>query len=522
MNPASKTAAPGAHVALEPQALANGRVCLSSAMAHGFSGPLDIPADVFHPDLLPVARFAREARENGAKDFSDVLLYLLQSTKPGEAQDLLRSQIADVAAEVHHHPDALEGSAAIVHQYHIAKRRQHLLWRMNKANEQGEPIGDILRQLGEIEAGGDGRKPRSLIVAGVNSYPTIVPPETVILGDSWVRVGDVFHLVSGAGGGKSVAACQMSMAWGLGLPYFGIKPPRPLRILLFSGEDDGTTIGQCREGFLDNSEAITGKRLSAADLDALDVMLRTEFVREHVGEDFHPHLARLLRESAVDLVIVNPLFSYIGGEIVSCISPWHRVGLMPILQEHGCAALVVHHTTRLSKDSWKTIDDTYSGIGGGEAANIPRSVLTLKPTPCDGLFVVTVSKRQTTGWKDGSGNYVTSYFVRRSSNPERPAWIPVEHDEAQEMIGDSKASGSAKSSKKVNSQDVMDALRPGPTQRQALIERLRKKCSCSEMPAKTAIRDAEENELISSFTEPNPNGGNPIKWLCLPEHRSNG
>jgi hypothetical protein len=136
--------------------------------------------------------------------------------------------------------------------------------------------------------------------------------------------------------------------------------------------------------------------------------------------------------------------------------------------------------------------------------------------------VVTVSKRQTTGWKDGSGNYVTSYFVRRSGDPERPAWIPVEHDEAQELIGDSKASGSAKSSKKVTSQDVMDELRPGPTQRQALIERLRKKCNCSEVPAKNAIRDAENDEEISSFTESNPNGGNAIKWLCLHEHKSKG
>lgn len=188
MNPASKTAAPGAHVALEPQALANGRVCLSSAMAHGFSGPLDIPADVFHPDLLPVARFAREARENGAKDFSDVLLYLLQSTKPGDAQDLLRSQIADVAAEVHHHPDALEGSAAIVHQYHIAKRRQHLLWRMNKANEQGEPIGDILRQLGDIEAEGGSRQGNLRERAYAMRFdPAEVPPHD----ETCMVIGDV-------------------------------------------------------------------------------------------------------------------------------------------------------------------------------------------------------------------------------------------------------------------------------------------------------------------------------------------
>jgi hypothetical protein len=512
---------PGRHVALEPGALASGRVCLASAMEYGFVGPLDIPTEAFHPDLLPVARFAREARQNGAKEYTGVILYMTQTTEPGKSQDLLRSKIADVADEVPHRPEALEGSAAIVRQYHLVKCRQLLLWKLTAVDALGEPIGDILRQLGEIEAGVDTRKSHSLIVAGVNSFPTIVPPETVILGNSWVRVGDVFHLISGAGGGKSVASVQMAMAWGLGLPYFGIKPPRPLRILLFSGEDDGVTIGQCREGFLEHSKAITGRQLSEADLEPLDRMMRTEFSREHIGERFHPHLVRILREAPVDLVVVNPLFSYIGGEIVSCISPWHRVGLMPILQEYGCAALVVHHTTRLSKDSWKTIDDTYSGIGGGEAANIPRSVLTLKPTPAEGLFVVTVSKRQTTGWKDGSGNFVASYFVKRSGDPERPAWIPVDYDEAQGIIDGSKPSGSSgKGGKKATADHVVKALQTGAMQRQSLIEWLRRECRCSDRPAKDAITDAESNDLVSSFTDTNPRGGNAVKWFCLPEHKN--
>jgi hypothetical protein len=510
-------AIPWAHVTLEPGALASGRVCLSSAMEYGFRGPLDIPADTFHPDLQPVARFAREARENGAGEYAEVLLYLCQSTPPGSAQDLLRSQIADVAAEPHHPPEKLEGSAKIVREYHLAKSRFLAACELQRIMLAGEDPADAIRKFAEAEAATAGNS-HSMIVAGVNSFPTIVPPETVILGQSWGRGGDVLHLVSGAGGGKSVAANQAAMAWGLGLPYFGIKPPRPLRIMLFSGEDDGVTIGQCREGFLEHSKAITGKQLTAADLEPLDSTMRTEFIREHVGENFHTHLARLLRDQPADLVIVNPLFSYIGGEIVSCISPWHRAGLMPILQEHGCAALVVHHTTRLSKDSWKTIDDTYSGIGGGEAANIPRSVLTLKPTPADGLFVVTVSKRQTTGWKDRSGNYVTSYFVKRSGNPERPAWLPVDHDEAEEMIGEGKAGNAGRSFKKVTDVDVVEALRVGPTQRQALIERVMKNCKCSERTAAPAIRAAEQNGVILSREEINPNGGKAIKWLRLPRH----
>ena len=349
---------------------------------------------------------------------------------------------------------------------------------------------------------------RSLITKGINSYPTIVPPETVLLGNSWMRRGDIVNLVSSAGGGKSVAAVQAMIAWALGLPYFGIKPPRPLRILLFSGEDDGVTLGQCREGFLEHSEAITGKKLEFQDLEKLDSMIRTEFIREHVGDGFHPHLADLLTASPVDLVIINPLLSYVGGEIVACGSEWLRCGLMPILQEHDCGALVIHHTTKLQKNSWENIDDTYSGIGGGEIANIPRSILTLKPTPAKGIFVLTVSKRQTAGWQDDMGKFTTSYYIRRSDNPERPAWIPVPCNEAQNEIAFGSSLKGGRSSRKVLPIDVQAAvLASGRISRVELIDQMMGSYFCSDKPAKTAILEAERDGLIFPYFEKNPHGG---------------
>jgi hypothetical protein len=368
----------------------------------------------------------------------------------------------------------------------------------------------------------DEAKSDSSLIDGVNTYPTIVPPETVLLGNDWLRLGDIAHFVSTAGAGKSVAMFQMSIAWGLGLPYMGIKPARPLRILIFSGEDDGTTIGQCREGFLEHSEAITGMELEGADLDKLDGMIRTEFAREFVGERFHGHLIKRLADFPADLVLINPLLSYLGGEVVAVVSTWLRAGLMPVLQAHNCAALIAHHTPKMAKDGWDNTDDTYSAIGGGEVANIPRAILTLKPTPADGLCVVTVSKRKTTGWKDPAGKYTDKYFVRRSENPTRPAWIPVSHDEAEESIGTTKATGKAEKTKKATPEHVIEALRQGPTMRQALIERLMVKCQCSDRPAKDAILHAEGLGWVESFTEKNPKGGNPLKWLCLPEHKKHG
>jgi hypothetical protein len=272
---------------------------------------------------------------------------------------------------------------------------------------------------------------------------------------------------------------------------------------------------------LEHSQAITGHRLTAQDLAPLDSMLRVEFSREHVGLGFHVHLSGLLREAPADLVIINPLLSYIGGEIVSSASQWLRAELMPILQKHDCACLIAHHTPKMSKDGWDSTDDTYSAIGGAEIANVPRAILTLRPTAADGLCVLKVSKRQTTGWKDGAGAYVSTYFVKRSGNPERPAWIPVDNDEAAELMAACGQSGSTgKGSRKVTAANVIAAVETGAMQRQSLIDWLCRTCHpCSSKTASTAILEAEAAGVIVSFPEANPNGGKPIKWLCLPQDR---
>jgi len=478
----------------------------------------------FDPESMPTGPLQEVAGgvldamlNNGVKDFAGCVAYFTAAPQP------VRDELSECAQGFAPRPSDCQPLLSILRDHDRERQRETLAHRLRAVLDRCDDPAGILAEIAELESAGT-RKYRSMIVCGVNTYPTLVPKETVILGNGWVRRGDVITFVSGAGGGKSVAATQMAMAWALGLPYFGIRPPRALRILLFSGEDDGVTIGQCREGFLLHSKLITGRQLTAAALDPLDAMIRTEFIREHVGERFHEHLTALLQETPADLVIINPLLSFIGGEIVAKASEWLRAGLMPVLQTNDCAALVIHHTPKLSKDSWDTIDDTYSAIGGGEIANIPRSVLTLKPTPSDGLFVVTVSKRQTTGWKDGDGKFTASYFVRRSGDPERPAWLPVDHEEAQDMIGACRPSrgAAAGSGRKATTEHVVEALSTGAMQQVALVDWLRKNCQCSDRPAKDAIRDAALARRIVETFEKNPRGGHAVKWLTLTEHINQG
>lgn len=449
---------------------------------------------------------------NGARSYADVV-----GIAAGEAPPELLSELSECSQAAPPLPTECAGIIERLNRFDQARKRDHLLGRIAQTIEaKGDP-SELFAEVAALEAAHASPDivGHSMVVFGVMDYPTESPPESILLGNGWIRRGDIATFISTAGAGKSVAVTQAAMAWGIGLPCLGISPARPLRILLFSGEDDGVTIGQCREGFLEHSQAITGRQLSAADLEPLDRMLRIEFCREHVGLRFHAHLAALLREEPADLVIVNPLLSYIGGEVVAEASTWLRAGLMPILQEHDCAALIAHHTPKLAKDGWDNTDDTYSAIGGAELANIPRAILTLRPTGADGLSVLKVSKRQTTGWKDARGSFTPCYFVKRTDNPERPAWLPVDSDEAADSIADSKPQGSGKGDRKATPAKVCEQLQTGAMQRQALIAAVMKSCNCSDRPARDAIRDAIADKLVVTFDERNPRGGNPIQWLCL-------
>lgn len=357
----------------------------------------------------------------------------------------------------------------------------------------------------------------SRIARGVTGFPCEWNHETVLLGNGWLRRGDIATFISSAGAGKSVATAQAVMAWALGLPYLGLQPTRPLRIIHFCGEDDETTLGQIREGFLQHSEDLTGKQLDIEDLRPLCENLRTDFAREFIGANFHAHMKNLLTEEPADLIVVNPLLSFLGGEVVSEISQFLRGGVMPILQDFSCGCMITHHTTKLAKDGWDTLDDVYSGIGGGEVANIPRCVLTLRPTPADGISVVKAGKRVTTGWIDDEGKFTTSFFIRRTDDPTRPAWLPVDYGEAMAEIGEERPKG--KSMAKVPLAAVIAHLKTGDVRQTSLVEKLIAECGCSDKTAKAAIRSAEDTGKIESYSEINPRGGHALKWLRLPKNQ---
>lgn len=172
---------PGAHIALEAKAIANGRSILASAIEHGFTGPLDIPAEVFHAELQPFARVIREARDAGAEGYPDIVMFLAQRMEPGDQQDILRSGISELAQTPPCTSAMLaEGAARIVREHHRKKRGAEILWESQKriadGDDEAEVAQDMIRKLAELE---ESRKNGSSLrerAYAIRYNPNEVPP----------------------------------------------------------------------------------------------------------------------------------------------------------------------------------------------------------------------------------------------------------------------------------------------------------------------------------------------------------
>jgi hypothetical protein len=443
-----------------------------------------------------------------------------------DSGQLDRAGGATTLMDVHNYcpsPQYLDQHLAVVLQKYSAREAITKARKLIEDIEAspGEVQSIISHAANSIAKAAEQASKKSLLIRGVMSFPTTIPKEACLLGNGWFRRGDIGTFISTAGAGKSVAVTQMSMAWGIGRTYMGIKPQQPLRIILFSGEDDEATIGQMREGFRKHALEVVGGVIDDKLLHVLTKSLRTEFSREFVGDAFHAHLDQMLTAEPADLIIINPLMSYIGGEIVSNAPTFLRIGLMPILQKHNCGCLIAHHTGKMAKDGWDNTDDIYAAIGGSEMANIPRATLTMRPTPADGVVVVKVGKRTSIGWKNAEGKHVTDYFMRRSDDPELPAWLPIAYEDASELM----ASGSKPDAKKGRTPRtdevktvILEELSTGAVRQSALAQTIAGRLNLSEKTVRNVIAAMMLGDRsIGQFSEKNPNGGKPMKWICLIE-----
>jgi hypothetical protein len=237
--------------------------------------------------------------------------------------------------------------------------------------------------------------------------------KTVLIGGErrWICQGYPFQIVGFSGTGKSSMAAHLAVNWAIGHAPWGLRPVRPLRILMVQAEND---LG-------DASEAIIGATAKLVESDRRLLKENLIFVRQatKTGFAFVEYLGQMVEKHRIDLIIADPLLAYADFDIASQAETTAFLrgpgGVHEMLQRTKAALLYMHHTTKP-----KSADDldgmtpqqlAYLGAGCSEWVNFARDSGYLFRTSrksSDGrpVYRFGFSKRQSrSGLKDASDRF---------------------------------------------------------------------------------------------------------------------
>jgi len=236
-----------------------------------------------------------------------------------------------------------------------------------------------------------------------------------LLGNRWLCRNGGLLFAAPTGIGKTTFVLQASIKWSLGLDHFGIKPSGKLRVLIIQAENDDGDIAEIRDGIF------RGLDLSEEDRASACAAIQMVCESSATGTNFIAIVARLVAEHKPDLLVIDPLFAYLGDAVneQKAVSAFLRNGLNPILREHGCGLILVHHTnkpaTGKEKPDWRAGDFAYLGAGTAELANWARAVMCIRSLGSHTIFTVELAKRgRRAGVVNDNGEPVYRFHIKHA------------------------------------------------------------------------------------------------------------
>jgi hypothetical protein len=203
---------------------------------------------------------------------------------------------------------------------------------------------------------------------------------------------------------------QQDILWSLGREAFGIKPNGALKMLTIQAENDAGDLAVMSRGVMDGLELTQDERELANK--------RARYVQAigATGEDFLDLVAKYLEQYRPDILRLDPLQAFLGGDINSAesVARFLRAGLNPLLNEYDCGLILVHHTPKPSRNSDKNRPDDFShvGMGSSDITNWARAGLYIESSHERGVYCFRATKRAgAIGWRDelGEKEYVRWY-----------------------------------------------------------------------------------------------------------------
>jgi AAA domain len=242
-----------------------------------------------------------------------------------------------------------------------------------------------------------------------------------VLGNLWLERGSINLIQGWSGVGKFTLSVQMGVEAALGRETFGFKVDRPLKVLIVQAEDPkNKRIRQC--------QCIPKIARTQQEEILIHENLRIVTPRKRAlrGESLFKFLGETFKDANLDLTIINPIFSFIEGNIndTGAVGDFFRDYFQEFLRKKNAGGLVIHHLPKPPKTGIVKATQ-YSGHGSAEFANAPRGVITITRTFVPYVFEFTVVKGAgESGWQSNQAGDYVRYFTHSRVKGEM-LWLPA-------------------------------------------------------------------------------------------------
>ncbi len=257
--------------------------------------------------------------------------------------------------------------------------------------------------------------------------PDPIPEEenpNALFRNGWIRRGNGFIVTAQAGIGKSTLSLQLAYSWAMGRAEFGFAPIRAMKIAIIQSEDGVDEMAFFRANV---RKGLAARGWTAAEIAQAEASIHWErdaFLGK-AGDEFIRTLGRVQAQKKYDLIIVNPVHAYFGGDVAKNqdVSHFLREGIDPIImnEDSPCAIMLVHHTNKPGKDAAGRAvgmdgESAYEVSGASEWTNWARAVVTVsRVAKMKGFYKLTVAKREEPlCWKTATGEKTNRKIIAHS------------------------------------------------------------------------------------------------------------
>lgn len=340
-----------------------------------------------------------------------------------------------------------------------------------------------------------------------------------ILGDRFLCRGACAMLFGYSGVGKSSLETQLAHMWALGKSCLGIRPSRPLNILIIQAENDDGDLAEMRDGVAEGM--IQAGLMSAKQAQCAQKFVWTIRVSSKCGAQVGPLLEQY--GPGFDLVMLDPLFAYLGGDSSDQkdVSFFLRNVIDPVITRLNIALLILHHTNKPPKDGKhgsSVADMAYLSAGSAELTNYPRGILAVLPTQRSDVFRLVAAKRgDRLGWgKTSDGKPRRTKMIAHSDG--YICWRELDDAEAAQVIEEAserKAKGPTQDERiDMAASHMRTLLADDVWEVGELHDRIEAKFKLGRNARTAAIRDAEQS--VPGVDRVQPKAGKTAPWLIGP------